>query len=219
MIPGFYHIKIEETEKNENDGSGGASAAGLNDKISSSSSANEPEKKILNPQWKKSDGETINKALVGDEVLICADTSGISDGTSVKIKIVEKDDDDNDDDVATISGTVKGGKIECKWKVIYTADDDDSNSQQEMKEKGYTLPEYAFIVECDGIVSEESGQLDVMGWIRQKFVDKETGKPIINEKYKIYLVDGTVINGTTDDDGYVEQTELKKGKYLIVLGE
>ena len=163
MIPGFYHIKIEETEKNENDGSGGASAAGSNDR--SSSSANEPEKKILNPQWKNSDGETITKALVDDEVLICADTSGIADGTSVKIKIVEKDDDDNDDDVATISGTVKGGKIECKWKVIYTADDDDSNSQQEMKEKGYTLPEYAFIVECDGIVSEESGQLDVMGWI------------------------------------------------------
>ena len=131
LIPGIYYIRIEEKDKNENDGSGGASAAGSNDKISSSSSANEPEKKILNPQWKNSDGETINKVLVDDEVLICADTSGIADGTSVKIKIVEKDDDGNDDDVATISGTVKGGKIECKWKVIYTADDDDSNSQQE----------------------------------------------------------------------------------------
>ena len=41
-------------------------------------------------------------------MLICAETSGISDGTSVKIKIVEKDDDGNDDDVATITGTVKG---------------------------------------------------------------------------------------------------------------
>ena len=80
MIPGIYYIRIEEKDKNENDGSGGASAAGLNDKISSSSSANEPEKKILNPQWKNSDGETINKALVDDEVLICADTSGIADG-------------------------------------------------------------------------------------------------------------------------------------------
>ena len=26
-----------------------------------------------------------------------------------------------------------------------------------MEEKGYTLPEYAFTVECDGIVSEVSG--------------------------------------------------------------
>ena len=167
LIPGIYHIRIEETEKNENDGSGGASAAGSNDK--SSSSANEPEKKILNPQWKNSDGETINKALVGDEVILCADVTDIDDGKSATIKIVEKDDDGNDDDVATISGTVKSGKIECKWKVIYTEDDDDSNSQQEKEEKGYTLPEYVFTVECDGVESEESAQLDVMGWIRQKF--------------------------------------------------
>ena len=217
LIPGIYHIRIEETENYENDGSGATSGAGPNDK--SSSTANEPEKKILNPQWKNSDGETINKALVGDEVILCADVTDIDDGKSATIKIVEKDDDGNDDDVKTLSAKVQNGKIECKWKVIYTEDDDDSNSQQEKEEKGYTLPEYVFIVECDGVESEESAQLDVMGWIRQKFVDKETGKPIINEKYKIYLVDGTVINGTTDDDGYVEQTELKKGKYLIVLGE
>lgn len=94
-------------------------------------------------------------------MLICAETSGISDGTSVKIKIVEKDDDGNDDDVATITGTVKGGKIEYKWKVIYTTDDDDANNQQELEEKGYTLPEYAFTVEADGVESEESKQLDV----------------------------------------------------------
>ena len=217
MIPGIYHIRIEEKDKSENDGSRTTSAAGSNDK--SSSTANEPEKKILNPQWKNSDGETINKALVGDEVILCADVTDIDDGKSATIKIVEKDDDGNDDDVKTLSAKVQNGKIECKWKVIYTEDDDDSNSQQEKEEKGYTLPEYVFTVECDGVESEESAQLDVMGWIRQKFVDKETGKPIINEKYKIYLVDGTVINGTTDDDGYVEQTELKKGKYLIVLGE
>ena len=94
-------------------------------------------------------------------MLICAETSGISDGTSVKIKIVEKDDDGNDDDVATITGTVKGWKIEYKWKVIYTTDDDDANNQQELEEKGYTLPEYAFTVEADGVESEESKQLDV----------------------------------------------------------
>ena len=217
MIPGTYHIRIEETEKYENDGSGAASAAGANDK--SSSSANEPEKKILNPQWKNSDGETINKVLVDDEVLICADTSGIADGTSVKIKIVEKDDDGNDDDVATISGTVKGGKIECKWKVIYTADDDDSNSQKEKEEKGYTLPEYAFIVECDGIVSEESGKLDVMGWIRTQFKNKRTGEIMANRGYVIYLIDGSRINGKTDENGFVNLKNLKKGDYFIIFKE
>ena len=40
-------------------------------------------------------------------------------------------------------------------------DNDDTESQKEMEEKGYTLPEYAFTVECDGVESEESGQLDI----------------------------------------------------------
>ena len=215
LIPGIYHIRIEETEKNENDGSGGASAAGSNDK--SSSSANEPEKKILNPQWKNSDGETINKALVGDEVILCADVTDIDDGKSATIKIVEKDDDGNDDDVATISGTVKSGKIECKWKVIYTADEDDSNSQKEKEEKGYTLPEYAFIVECEGVESEESGQLDVTGWIKVQYVDK-SGKPLANKKYYIYWLDEkTCISGTTDEYGFAKEENLRKGRYFIIF--
>lgn len=36
-----------------------------------------------------------------------------------------------------------------------------STSRQELEEKGYTLPEYAFTVESSGVKSEESGQLDV----------------------------------------------------------
>ena len=152
-------------------------------------------------------------------MLICADTSGIADGTSVEINIVEKDDDGNDDDVATISGTVKSGKIECKWKVIYTADEDDSNSQQEMKEKGYTLPEYAFTVEADGVESEESEQLDVMGWIRTQFKNKRTGEIMANRGYVIYLIDGSRINGKTDENGFVNLKNLKKGDYFIIFKE
>lgn len=173
---------------------------------------------ITNPQWKNADGEPITKALVGDEVLLCADVQDIPDGTGARIKIVEKDADGNDDDVATLNATVKGGKIECKWKVIYTEDDDDADSEQEKAEKGYTLPEYAFTVECGGATSEESGQLDVMGWIRTQYVDKN-GNPLPNKKYTIYLLDGTCISGTTDDGGYVKENDLKHGKYYIVFKE
>ena len=165
------------------------------------------------------DGVPICKALVGDVVSLCADTHNIAGGAAATIKIVEKDADGNDDDVATLKAAVQNNKIECSWKVVCTADDDDADSKQEKKEKGYTLPEYAFSVECDGVKSAESGQLDVRGWIKAQLKDKETGKLIINEKYTIYLTDGTEINGTTDDEGYVEQTDLKKGKYLIVLGD
>lgn len=215
LIPGIYHIRIEEKDKNENDGQGGASAAGSNDK--SSSSANEPEKKILNPQWKNSAGETINKALVDDEVLICADTSGIADGTSVEINIVEKDDDGKDDDVATISGTVKDGKIECKWKVTYTADDDDSNSKEEMEEKGYTLPEYAFTVESSGVKSKESGQLDVMGWIKKQFIFNNSKNTVKNLNYEILFPDDSIIHNRIRHDGFIDLKDIKFKYYKIRL--
>ncbi|MCI6912458.1 MAG: hypothetical protein MR771_04760 [Treponema succinifaciens] len=69
--------------------------------------------------------------------------------------------DGNDDFVTELSAAIQDGKIRCKWKVVYTEDNDDTDSQKEIQEKGYTLPEYAFTAECDGIESEESGQLDV----------------------------------------------------------
>ncbi len=125
------------------------------------SNAKEKTPTITNPHWEDENGKAITKAMVGDEVYLCADVTDIADGASAKIKIVEKDNDGNDDFVTELSTSVNDGKICCDWKVIYTEDNDDTDSQQELEEKGYTLPEYAFTVECDGTESEESGQLDV----------------------------------------------------------
>ena len=36
-----------------------------------------------------------------------------------------------------------------------------ADSLKELEEKGYTLPEYAFVVECGGATSGESGVLEV----------------------------------------------------------
>ena len=179
--------------------------------------SNEKSPKISNPRWEDENGRTIAKALVGDEVYLCADVTNIADGATAKIKVIEKDDDGNDDFVAELSTSVQEGKIRCDWKVIYTEDTDDTDSQKEIEEKGYTLPEYAFTVECDGVESEESGQLDVMGWIKTQFNDKKTGKPLANRKYNIYLFDGSIINGTTDNEGYIDLKDLKFGKYIICL--
>ncbi len=150
----------DERERQHNGGNDGESEE------SSQEDAEEQEERnpsIANPQWKNADGQSITKAFVGDEVLLCAEVQDIADGASAKIKVVEKDADGNDDDVTTLTATVSGSKIECKWKVVYMEDDDDADSEQEKAEKGYTLPEYAFTVECDGATSGESGQLDVMG--------------------------------------------------------
>ena len=116
-----------------------------------------------------------------------------------------------------MSTSVQKGKIRRKWKVVYTEDDDDTDSQQELEEKGYTLPEYAFTVESDGVESEESGQLDVRGWIKTQYVDK-SGKPLENKNYVIYLLDKkTCISGTTDEYGFAKEDNLTKGRYFIIF--
>ena len=97
----------------------------------------------------------------GDEIYLCADVTDIADGASATIKIVEKDADGKDDPVATLSAVVSDGQLKCQWQVTYTADEDDADSQRELEEKGYTLPEYAFVVECGGATSGESGAMKV----------------------------------------------------------
>ena len=86
------------------------SAGGIHEETQNDTEESNAEEKnpaISNPRWENADNQTITKALVGDEVFLCADTENISDGTSAKIKIVEKDDDGNDDFVADLSTSVQ----------------------------------------------------------------------------------------------------------------
>ena len=174
--------------------------------------------KIVNPRWEDISGRTITKSLVGDEVFLCADVTDIADGATAKIRIVEKDGDGNDDFVAELSASVQDGKIRRKWNVVYTEDNDDTDSQKELEENGYTLPEYAFTVECDGTKSEESGQLDVMGWIKTQLINKKTGEIMKNKDYKLKDENNNIIeSGKTDLAGYIYVKDLKIGNYKIVL--
>ena len=132
---------------------------------------------------------------------------------------MEKDTDGKDDPVTTLSAVVSGGRIKCQWQVKYTTDEDDADGQKELAEKGYTLPEYALVVECGGATSGESGVLEVRGWIQVKYVDK-SGNPLANKNYVVYLLDEkTCISGTTDENGFVQEDELKQGRYFIIFEE
>ena len=182
------------------------------------SNAEEKSHSITNPRWEDENGKTITKALVGDEVFLCADVTDIADGATAKINIVEKDDDGNDDFVAELSAAVQDGKIRRKWKVVYTEDNDDTDSQKELEGNGYTLPEYAFTVECDGTKSEESGQLDVRGWIKRQLKDKQSGRPLKNLKYKILTIDNKILfTGVTDENGFLEWKNIKNSNFSIIF--
>ena len=113
------------------------------------------------------------------------------------IKIGEKDDDGNDDEVESPNTKVQNGKIKCKWKAVYMEDDDDTESQQEMEEKGYTLPEYAFTIECDGEKSEESPQLDIKDEIEITVSNFEKLK---GKTLKLFWKDGSSKEVTIDSE-------------------
>ena len=172
---------------------------------------------ITSPHWEDADGQTITKALVGDEVYLCADVTDIDDGATATIRIVEKDDDGNDDDLTVLTDKVQDGKIRCDWKVVYMEDNDDTESQKEIEEKGYTLPEYAFTVECDGVESDESPQLDVRGWIKFQLKETESDRIFSNVPVRILKEDGTIIKCKSDENGYVYLKDLLFGKYSIEL--
>lgn len=172
---------------------------------------------ILNPHWEDADGKNITKALVGDEVYLCTDVTDIDDGATATIKIVEKNDDDNNDDIDSVSSKVQDSKIKVKWKVKYTEDNDDTESQQEKNEKGFTLPEYAFTVDCDGVESDESGKLDVMGGLKVQLKDKNANTLFKNAKVSLKMNDSIYKTLKTDENGYFELIEIPIGKYEIVL--
>ena len=179
------------------------------------SNAEEKSPKISNPHWEDENGKTLTKALIGDEVFLCADVTDIADGATAKINIVEKDGDD--DFVAELSTSVQEGKIRRKWKVVYMADDDDTDSQKELEEKGYTLPEYAFTVECDGTKSEESGQLDVTGGLKVQLKENKTNAILKNIKISLKQNDSIYKTLTTDENGCFELMEIPIGEYEIIL--
>ena len=181
------------------------------------SNVEEKSPKITSPRWEDENGKAITKALVGDEVYICADVTNIADGATAKIKVIEKDDDGNDDFVAELSTSVQEGKIRRKWKVVYTEDNDDTDSQKELEENGYTLPEYAFTVECDGTKSEESGQLDVRGWIKKQFIFNNSKNTVKNLNYEILFPDDSIIHNRIRHDGFIDLKDIKFKYYKIRL--
>ena len=138
----------------------------------------------------------------------------IADGAAATIKIVEKDADGTDDPLTTLSAVVSGGRIKCWWQVKYTADEDDADSQKELAEKGYTLPEYAFVVECGGATSGESGVLEVYADFIAKL--SMNGKLLRNYPYILKLADGSCRKGQTNSEGYITENELPVGKVKIL---
>jgi phosphoribosylformylglycinamidine (FGAM) synthase PurS component len=166
-------------------------------------------------RWEK-EGKEVREALVGDEVDLVCEVKDINNGEKVKLTVWEHDEDNEHDHVADLTGVVENGKVAIKWKVVYTEDNDDSTSGKEMAEKGYTLPEYHFVAEYDGVENEESSILLVYGWGNTLLSDKNIGEPIKNRDFVLLTPEGEYISGTTGSDGLAKVDKVKFGKYILI---
>ncbi len=168
------------------------------------------------------DGQDVTRAHVGDVVILSADVKDMDDGTSVKITLWEKDKVGTDDFIGSFSSYASAGKVERKWTVEYHEDADDAESEQEQKDKGYTLPEYVFKMETTAGPTAESGEspvLETYGWMKIKILDEKTHEPLANTTVVLHKPDGSTEEIQTDDKGYIEQKDIKMGDYKISVKE
>jgi hypothetical protein len=165
-------------------------------------------------RWEKGGKET-GDALVDDEVVMCFDVRNINNGERVKVTVWEHDEDNEHDHVADLEGTVENGKIAINWKVLYTEDNDDSTSGKELKEKGYTLPEYHFVAEYGDVVSEPGPVLEVKGWVKKKLRYSNSDEVLVNVDYTLEFTDGTQITGKTDENGYIYKKAIPLGELQL----
>jgi hypothetical protein len=152
---------------------------------------------------------------VGDKVVLSADVRDIDDGSSVRINIWEKDKVGTDDFIKSYTSYVRDGKVERNWTVEYHEDTDDVDSEQEQKEKGYTMPEYVFKLETTSGPATESGEspvLEVKDWVEIKVFNGDN-KPYSNKKVKLTAQDGEEINRVLDENGYVKIENIDQRKH------
>jgi len=106
-------------------------------------------------------------------------------------------------------------------QVIHEKDNDDEDSEREMREKGYTLPEYYFIIETlnGKHKSDKSGLLKFDDTIEIVLYD-EAGNPAANEKYEVYNVQGKqVASGSLDSNGYAKAENIGTSRCHILFPE
>jgi hypothetical protein len=171
---------------------------------------------ITEMKWEK-DGQEISEALVDDEVTLCANVKDIEDGEKIPVEIWEHDEDNKHDYVTRLTGTIKNNRLEVSWKVVYTADDDDSTSGKELLEQGYTLPEYHFVISHKRMKDARSPKLKVKGFISGLLIDETTSVTFANMDYILVLPDGSERKGKTRNNGQMVEKGLPIGPRKIKI--
>lgn len=165
-----------------------------------------PSIEIANAKWSQPE------ARRGDILKLTADVTGAPDGTEALIEIYEHDADGAHDFVTKLLTLVNSKKVEAEWEFEYHEDTDDILTDEET-EKGYNPPEYFFKVKV-GEISADSDILRFRDWVEIRLND-ETGQPLSDEDYILYLPDGQEIRGKLDEDGWARVEDVPPGPVVV----
>jgi len=172
-----------------------------------------PSIKVSNLKWGQ------KEARRGDMVKLSADIEGVPDDTEVIVHIYEHDEDGAHDFITKLPCRVKNKKIEIEWEYEYHEDTNEIPTDEEMNKFGrsYNPPEYFFVIDVYGKrfgERQESGLLEFRDWVEIKLND-EDGKPLLDEKYVLYLPDGSEKKGQLDSEGFAREADIPPGKVSL----
>ncbi|GMO45554.1 MAG: hypothetical protein Ta2B_26640 [Termitinemataceae bacterium] len=159
--------------------------------------------------WSK-DGIMINESDIGDEIEVSFTVENIADGASVIISVYEDDDSGTRDFVDEFSGIVSKGRMEITWTVIYDSDQVGTRCAVEKEERGWTVPNYIFIVRFDDYESTQSPRLTV--WDKIEFIVKDdNGEAAPFQDYSIDIGGEQTRTGYSDENGYILEKHVPVG--------
>ncbi|MFO7523902.1 MAG: PAAR domain-containing protein [Ignavibacteriaceae bacterium] len=156
---------------------------------------------LYNANWSK------EKTKPGDTVKLSIEAEGIKDDEEVTFNIYRRDISGADTFVKKLEEKITGNKSEAEW-TVGASDDDETNSEKSAK--GYSSPEYYFIVHYGPTLKTRSGFLYIEDFIEIELKDEENN-PIADEEYVIFAPNGEVRNGKLNISGYAKEEKLPGG--------
>lgn len=171
------------------------------------------------PAWDLSWSEP--SARRGEELTLSASADPSLEGQELELLIFEFDRDGAHDPIATLKAAVSGGQLSATWSFEYHEDSDEAPSEEELEDYGddYNPPEYFFTVrahEAEVGGAQESGLLRFRDWIEVR-VTNGLETPLSGEPCLVYLPDGNVVQGETDESGTLRCEDVPPGRVVVEL--
>ncbi len=157
------------------------------------------------------------EARNGEKVKMQTETVGFDDGEKVKFEVWERDINQADKKIAAKSDIeLSGGKAEAEWKYNWPEEDADTRNLQDKLDR-YYAPKFYFTVKV-GPCQARSAILEYKDYIEITFKD-EYGKPAKNAKYRVFLPNGEIREGTLNDNGYAKVENVPPGPWDVEFPE